>query len=164
MNNRGQYTDFANIIRTSVLTLVTLLFLTSCASIAGKSYIEPASLNNENSAYIAIYRTKVAYHSLNPEKPFFYLDGLFLGKIGTGQYIIIRVNSGEHVLTSRESFMFFPASESGRVAGNFEAGKKYYLRYSKDLTSMFPVSSSSFYMSDRTSLMPASEEWFNKKK
>lgn len=52
-----------------ILTLPLLMF--GCASTSKNNYAEHDGLNNQNPAKIIIYRTDVAYHSMNPEKPFF---------------------------------------------------------------------------------------------
>jgi len=142
--------------------IIVLLSLFGCAATGGK-YIEPKNLDNTNFSHITIYRTDVAYHSLNPENPFFYLDGKLVGKLGTGNSVTIKVAPGEHTLSSKESILFMPGSESGKLKGKFEAGKKYYFRYSKEFANVIPIGTG-FIMSDSTTLQPATKENFQEKK
>ena len=142
--------------------LFVFMFVSGCAT-TSKDYIESKELNVGNSASVNIYRTDVAYHSLNPEKPFFYVDDMYIGKLGTGGIISIKLTPGEHILTSRESILFMPGGESGRVKGMFSAGEEYYFRYSKEFSSVVPTGTG-FYMSDSTTLQPANEAGYNEKK
>jgi hypothetical protein len=139
------------------LLLFVLVILTGCTST--NTYKAEPSLNESNSATIYFYRTDVAYNSLNPEKPFFYLDNKLVAKLRTGSSIKIFVTPGEHALTSKESFMFLPNSESGRVLGLFEAGRIYYVRYSKEF-SHFSSFGVGFVMSDTSSLKLATKQQF----
>ena len=138
------------------------LFLYGCAS-TGDKYIQPKHLNDTNSAQIIIYRTDVAYHSLNPEKPFFYLDDKFIGKLGTGDYISFNVAPGEHSLSTKNSILFMPGSENGRVKGQFKSGETYYFRYSKEYVNVVPTGTG-FIMSDSTTLQPASKTGFDQRR
>ena len=70
--------------RISILTF-TLILLSGCSS--APKYIVSSEWDQTNSSEVIIYRTNVAFHSLNPEKPFFYIDGKEVGKLGTGQSI-----------------------------------------------------------------------------
>jgi len=144
------------------LVLFAFMFIAGCAT-TSKDYVEPKELNDGNSAIVNIYRTDVAYHSLNPEKPFFYVDDMYIGKLGTGGSISIKLTPGEHALSSRESILFLPAGESGSVKGTFSAGQKYYFRYSKEFTNVVPTGTG-FYMSDSTTLQPANEAGYKEKK
>lgn len=138
--------------------LGVLLVLGGCA--ATTPYIAPLALNEANASIIYVYRTDVAYHSMNPEKPFFFLDGKLVGQLGTGQFVRFIVAPGNHTLSSRESFVFSPGHESGNLKGKFESGKTYYFRYSKDFTSMYHTGVA-FVMSDSSSLRPATKKMFD---
>ena len=144
------------------LIVIVLLNLYGCVSTADK-YIESANLDNNNSSQVTIYRTNVAYHSLNPEAPFFYIDDKFVGKIHTGGSVNFKILSGEHTLSSKESVLFMPGRESGKLKGVFETGKHYYFRYSKELANVVPTGSG-FIMSDSTTLQPATEEGYKERK
>ena len=139
------------------LLLLILIVLTGCAST--DAYKSPASLNENNSATVYLYRTDVTYHSLNPERPFFYLDGKLVAKLGTGNSVKFYLKPGEHVLTSKESIMFLPGSESGRISGLFESGKTYYFRYSKEFSNISSIGVG-FVMSDTSSLKLATKQQF----
>lgn len=145
-----------------LLIFALTLLLLSCASTSNK-YIEPNNLNDENSALVTIYRTDVSYHSLNPEKPFFYLDNNLVGKLGTGDYVSFKVSPGEHSLTSKESILFVPSKESGNVKGLFKAKEIYYFRYSKEHKNTISTGTG-FFMTDSTTLQPVTESDFNERK
>jgi len=149
-------------VRKLFVLIVFVQLLAGCAT-TSNNYVDPKELTNENAASVTIYRTNVSYHSLNPEKPFFYVDDLYVGKLGTGDSIKFKVLPGEHSLSSKESMMFIPAGESGRVKGLFKAGEEYYFRYSKEFESAIPVGTG-FYMSNSTTLQPATKEGFNERK
>lgn len=81
---------------------------------------------------VFIYRTDVSYHSFNPEKPFFYINGKQIGKLGTGQSISTMVPAGRHVISIKEPFLFMPSYESATLEFVAEPNKEYYIRYSED--------------------------------
>lgn len=141
-----------------LISAFIVLLLSGCASTA--PYIAPSSLNESNASVVYVYRTDIAYHSMNPEKPFFFLDDKLLGKLGTGQFVRFMVSAGNHTLSSRESFAFAPSRKSGSLLGTFKAGKTYYFRYSKDFTDMY-YTGTAFVMSDSSTLKPASKKMFD---
>ncbi|GGK68113.1 DUF2846 domain-containing protein [Amphritea balenae] len=143
-----------------LISTLIILVLTGCASTS--PYVPSSTLNESNASIVYIYRTDVAYHSMNPEKPFFYVDGKLVGKLGTGQFVRFIVGPGSHALTSRESVVFAPGRESGNLQGEFESGKTYYFRYSKNLTSMYHTGAG-FIMSDSSSLRPATKKMFDER-
>jgi hypothetical protein len=140
-----------------LLVLIITLLFTGCAST--EKYVADNGLSETNSSTVYIYRTDLAYRSLDPEKPFFFLDGKLVGKLGTGEFVRFLVSSGNHSVSSKESFLFTPSSESGNVKGEFESGKTYYFRYSKDFARMSGTGAG-FVMSDTSSLKPATNQNF----
>jgi len=116
--------------------LLFSVLLTGCTS--GPKYTSPSS-DEGNLATVHFYRTDVSFHSLNPEKPFFYIDGKQVATLGTGQSVSTKVTSGTHLITVREPVAFMPAWESGRIEHVFEAGEQYYIRYSKNFDGAIPV-------------------------
>jgi len=139
------------------LALLLLIILSGCSSTS--DYRAAPSWNENNSATVYLYRTDVQYHSLNPERPFFYVDDKLVAKLGTGDFVKFQVSPGEHFLSSKESIVFMPGNESGRISGMFESGKTYYFRYSKDFSS---VSSTGvgFVVTDESSLTFATKQQF----
>ncbi len=121
------------------LLIFGIALAAGCAT--GPKYEVSQEWDQATLASVTIYRTKTFYHSANPERPFFYIDGLLVGKLGTGQDITTKVVAGKHIITVRESLLFMPAYENGRVEGEFEAGKSYYLRYSKEFSGIDSVGS-----------------------
>jgi hypothetical protein len=119
-------------------------------------------MNESNSSVVYVYRTDVAYNSMNPEKPFFFLDDKLVGKLGTGEFIRFYVAPGLHEVSSKESFLFSPGLESGKIKGEFKAGDTYYFRYSKDFSNIYGTGVG-FVMSDTSSLRPATKIRFNEK-
>lgn len=120
--------------------------LVACAS----TYQSPA-IAPEETATITLYRTRVAFHSLNLERPFFYIDGQKVGQLGTGDSLSVPVAPGEHVVTVKESMLFMPTFEVGRIELNAGAGETYYIRYSMEFSGLssngmqtVPVGSSKF--------------------
>ncbi|WP_169336965.1 DUF2846 domain-containing protein [Amphritea japonica] len=143
-----------------LISTLIILLLSGCASTS--PYVPSSTLNESNASVVYIYRTDVAYHSMNPEKPFFFVDGKLVDKLGTGQFVRFIVEPGSHTLTSRESVVFAPGRESGNLQGEFESGKTYYFRYSKNLTSMYHTGVA-FVMSDSSSLRPVTKTMFDER-
>jgi len=86
------------------LASIGLLCLAGCAPKV--AYVPDSTLTPENSGIITIYRTRTAYHSLNPEKPFAYVDEKQIGKLGVGAVIIVKVSPGSHRFSRREPIFF----------------------------------------------------------
>lgn len=143
-----------------LLISILSIFCIGCSSTT--QYIADTTLNENNASTVYIYRTDVSFHSLNPEKPFFFLDDKLVGKLGTGQSVRFFVAPGEHTITSKESFLFTPGSQSGDIIGEFKSGETYYFRYSKDFSSIYPTGTG-FVMSGESSLRPATKKSFDDK-
>lgn len=126
-------------------------------------YTPPAELQDHHASKIVLYRTSVAFHSMNPEKPFFYIDGQQFAKLGTGELVTIRVVPSNHTLTVRESIAFMPGRQSEKLEYVFEAGQTYYVRYSKEF-SHATVIGGNVLMSGTNSFGIVSEELFKNKK
>jgi hypothetical protein len=109
--------------------LFVLAVLTACQT---PNAPQDPSLNAANAASIYIYRTQQSFHSLNPEKPYFYIDGQHVANLGTGETTLRLVPPGPHRISGRGTFMFAPAGELGGIDIVTEAGKAYYIRYSLD--------------------------------
>lgn len=120
-----------------LLFLVSVLVLSGCSST--KKYVVPTSSTTGELSTVHIYRTDVALHSLNPEKPFFFIDGKEVAKLGTGQAKSTKVTPGPHIITVREPLLFTPSYENGRIEHTFEAGQEYFVRYSKEFGSVIPI-------------------------
>jgi hypothetical protein len=140
-----------------VLLSLTIAVVTGCASTTPKYEISQ-DWDQAKLASVTIYRTNVFFHSGNPEKPFFYIDGMEVGKLGTGMAVTTKVTPGKHVISVHESLLFTPTYENGRIEYEFEAGKTYYVRYSKDFSGVavtgsaaFPTGRTSFSFSDENS-------------
>ena len=93
-------------------------------------------------ATVSIYRTKTFFHSANPERPYFYIDDRKVGTLGTGMALTTKVESGKHFISVREPILFMPAFESERLEHDFETGKEYFIRYSKDFSGIALIGSS----------------------
>lgn len=158
---RAQYSIKGIIMRLlkSLLGISTLL-LAGCA--ASPTYVAPSAQDPRELATLSFYRTDVHLHRYNPEKPFFYIDGQLVTKLGTGEARSTRVTPGLHVIHVMEPFAFSPAHESGRIEHNFEAGKEYFIRYSKDFENMISVGSQ-VAISSKTTLQFANEEMYLKR-
>lgn len=148
--------------KTGFLLFFSGIFVAGCAA-TSNNYIEQKELNGDNSAKITIYRASNDYGSLTPEKPFFYVDEMYLGKLGSGQSITFRLSSGEHSLSAKESIAFLPTLESGRVKGPFKTGENYYFLYTKVFRGDLPVGTG-FDMPDSTTLLPATEAAYKARK
>lgn len=129
--------------------LILLASLTACQS-APQVQADP-SLDSTNSAQLVVYRTSQSFHSMNPEKPFVYLDDQHIGNLGTGDVITRQVKSGPHHLTMRHPVMFMPAWQIGALDLDLLPGKTYYVRYSYDMAGMVgttPTGASSLSLVD----------------
>src|SRR5687767_11922846 len=94
-----RYVTGGIIMRCKLFTILAIAFATGCASTV--KYEVSQEWDQSKLASVTIYRTKTAFHSANPEKPFFYIDGLEVGKLGTGMAITTKVTAGKHVITVR---------------------------------------------------------------
>lgn len=129
----------------NVLIATVFLLLSACA--AAPRYVEPSGAA-KNLAHVYIYRTNVVFHSLNPERPFFYIDDKEVAKLGTGAYVVTRVTPGKHTVSVKESIMFLPGTESGKLEMDFVANEKYYIRYSKELSGVTMVGNAAYTTGD----------------
>lgn len=109
------------------LSIVFFILLTGCAS--ADKFVLDSQIDSDDLVTLYVYRTDVAFHSLNPEKPYIYIGDKVIAKLGTGQFKEILIPSGDHRLSVRQPIMFMPGEESDSFEFNFEPGKTYYLRY-----------------------------------
>ena len=107
-----------------------ILIGSGCAT-TDEYYLNPDLIEDEL-ATLYLYRTKTFFHSLNPEKPFIYLDDKMVAKLGTGMAKVIRIRAGQHKMSVRQPILFMPSFESDSFEYYFEAGKDYYIRYSME--------------------------------
>lgn len=140
-----------------VLIVVVVIALSGCA--VSPSYEAPTSLSEANSATLYIYRTSVAFHSLNPERPYFYIDGKKVALLGTGDFVTTIIEPGDHVLSVKQPILFMPAFESDTLNFTAEAGKTYYIRYSNDFAGV-EVTGNSAVVYGNSSLGMANEKMF----
>jgi len=143
------------------ILIVFTIMLVGCSG-APKYEVLP-EWNKAELATIFLYRTNVSFHSLNPEKPFFYLDGKFLSTLGTGKSVVTQVLPGKHKITVKEPFMFMPAFENGEIEFEAKSNEKYYIRYSKDFTGI-GVIGTTVATGSTTTLQFANEEYYSQKK
>ena len=106
---------------------------------------------------VYIYRPYTSFHSLNPEKPFFYIDDKYIGKLGVGRELVINVLPGDHTFTVKGSLMFMPGFEHGKIQLKIEEGKEYYLRYA--LTPVFMGTT----VTGKTRFQAVNQEYFQSK-
>lgn len=118
----------------AVCAFTILIILNACQTASAP---QDPSLALDNAALIYIYRTQRSFHSLNPEKPYFYIDGEHVANLGTGQTAQRLVPPGQHRISVRGTFMFAPAGEIGGIDIVTEVGKTYYIRYSHDFGGAF---------------------------
>jgi len=126
----------------------------SCATT--EQYQVPEGFDPSKLTTLNFYRTNVAFHSLNPEKPFIYLNDKVVAKLGTGQNKVVKVPAGNYRLSVRQPIMFMPGHESDSFEYDFEAGKEYYIRYSMEFgglrpagKTIVPIGSSNFSLTNK---------------
>ncbi|WP_428622316.1 DUF2846 domain-containing protein [Sedimenticola sp.] len=136
---------------------VILFGIAGCA--ATTKYVVSPDWDKSKLATVYIYRTDVSFHRFNPEKPYFYIDNMEVGKLGTGEAIAIEVLPGPHVVTAKEPILFIPTYESGRLEFDAKQNEKYYVRYSKEFGGVNSTGNSP-KVSDKTSIQLANEEDF----
>ena len=112
--------------------IILLAISTGCAS--APDYKAPTGISEDKLAKLTVYRSRgfLGYHKFNPEKPFFYIDDQYIGKLGTTEFVEILVTPGKHVISVKDSFLFMPLFESEKIEIECNANEKYYIRYSKD--------------------------------
>lgn len=144
-----------------IFLFMLLLLLTGCGG--GSSYTIKPEWDKSKLATIYVYRTKVAFHSANPENPFFYIDDQQFAKLGTGGAASIKVLPGKHIITVKEPFMFTPSYENARIEVQAEEAKEYFIRYSKE-PSLIIISGSSANVAGESTIHIVNEEYYNQRK
>lgn len=138
-----------------------IVIISGCATT--EKYVVDPNYSDQDLSTLIIYRTKTAFHSLNPELPFIYIDEAVAAKLSVGAYKTVKVPPGKHRLSVRQSILFMPGSESDSFEHVFEPGQTYYLRYSMDFGGAVPIGNSvSVYGSSRFGL--TSKENFEQRK
>ena len=108
-----------------------VLALSGCASPQGP--VSPdANLKPESTAYLVVYRPRTQFHRANPELPFVYVNDQQVGKLRVDGAIDVKVPAGQHIVAIKEPIAFMPAYESHRLTITAEAGKTYFVRYSRE--------------------------------
>ena len=116
-----------------VLLLIIATMLQGCAS---KQHLLIENVAESDRATLSIYRTASSYHKFNPEKPYVYVDQVFVGKLGTGEALQVQVKSGSHKVVVKDTFAFMPASVVASFVFEVNALNHYYIRYSKEMDQM----------------------------
>ncbi len=145
------------------LLFFSVILLSSCSK--NNTYQIPSSIKNTELATVYIYRTNSSFHMFNPEKPFFYIDEKYIGKLGTGQELVIKVIPGEHIFTVKDSILFMPGLEDGKVKINIEKNKTYYLRYSLTPANIISSNNSQdITITGNSNFQKVNEEYFSYRK
>jgi|GEM_PF-4598578 len=134
-----------------IMAVFISLVISSCVTGAPAPVAEPG-LSHADSALLQIYRPSQFFHAANPESPFVYVGDQLVGNLRVGAMLQYRVRPGSHVVVLRQSLLFMPAYEIGRVEITSEAGKTYYVRYSYDMTGIvgtYPQGRSSLHQVDQ---------------
>ncbi len=103
------------------ICLFIAVFIGGCAS--SPTYEVLNEWDKSKLAKVYIYRTDVSFHSLNPEKPFFYFDGKSVGKLGTGQFLTFEALEGTHDVTVKEPILFMPTYEKLKYSVVLDSAK-----------------------------------------
>ena len=111
-------------------SLLFFIFIAGCATT--ERYALPQDADASSLASIYLYRTNTLFHSLNPEKPYIYLDDKVIATLGTGETEFLKVPAGKYRLSVRQPLLFMPSNESDSFEAEFEAGESYYIRYALD--------------------------------
>ena len=143
-----------------IITIIASLIM-GCAS--GPGYVVSQEWAPEELAEVSIYRTDTFFHSGNPERPFFYINDKLVAKLGTGMAVSTKVKAGKHIITVRQPILFMPAYESDRLEYEFEKGKKYYIRYSKNFSDVTNLGGT-FVATGTSSFVLADKKSFEKRK
>lgn len=123
------------------LLFAIIFCLTGCAT--RNVFLQDLSLAEYNSGLVKIYRTRTFYRSLDPEKPFVYIDEKELGTLGVGDFIHVRLAPGSYKISIKAPFLFQPSYEKKSILLTVKSGEKYYIRYSENASSIVPLSGSS---------------------
>lgn len=84
-----------------------------------------------------IYRNQTYFHSLNPEKPFVYVNEERVSTIGVGETFCLNLKPGKYVVSIREPIFFMPGMTSGALVVEPSAGNTQYVRYSKEMDGIY---------------------------
>ena len=101
----------------------------SCQMLPTNTKLESHNPQQETFSKVTIYRSDTAKDSLNPEKPFVYLDGKKVAKLGTGQAVSLELDQGKHEIIIKGSILFLPAMELNKLVLDVKAGNNYYVRF-----------------------------------
>ena len=111
-------------------SLFIALLVTGCT--ATQKYMTPSGVEKDKLASVYIYRTRLQYQSLNPEKQFVFVDELAACKLGTGDFIHVYVTAGKHKIVVRNSFAFLPTDVGAGIEVSVEEQTSYFVRYTME--------------------------------
>jgi len=144
-----------------LLLAIILILISGCASTP--KYSISNDWDKTKLSRLFIYRTDVVYHSLDPEEPFFYIDGKEVGTLGTGQSISTVVIPGNHTIVVKGPILFMPGFETGNLQFTAEPNKEYYIRYSEDFTGVL-ITSSTPVATGTSTLQMANKKYYLERK
>ena len=113
------------------LLAALLILFAGCA--ATERYAVPKNIAADQLATVHFYRSSRSYQKLNPEKPYIYLNGKVIARLGVGQAKSVKIPAGRYSLTVREPVLFMPGPQTAAAIIEVAAGEVYYLRYDKSL-------------------------------
>lgn len=146
------------------ILFLLILFISGCTSTP--TYKISPKWDENKTAKIHIYRADIAFHSLNPEKPFFYIDDMYIGKLGTGHAISIDVLAGKHTITVKAPFLFMPSYEKVRIEIEAVESNEYFVRYAETFSGKYLTcpGSSAIIPTNQTSILLVNKECYLQKK
>lgn len=106
------------------------------------------------------YRSKTSFHSLNPEKPYLYVNEEKIGRLSIGESVCLHLPSGKYSISIKEPLLFMPTFTSGRIEVEIPASSLVYLRYSKEFAGVITTGSNTV-VTGNSKLQVATEEQWN---
>lgn len=151
-----------------VVALLAAAALAGCAS-APRQAVQVGgarvlSTSEPASCSLVVYRTQNAFHSMNLEKPFLFVDEQNMGTLDTGASLCLALAPGTHRIAINEPVLFMPGWASGHAEVTTPTpGGPVYLRYAKEYGGVAGTGAGNTVKATGKLRAASAEEWMTRK-
>ncbi len=153
----------------SATAVLAASLLAGCASAPPQATVQPGSARlvgtrQPDTCSLIVYRTQSAFHSMNVEKPFLFVDDQNLGIIDTGASLCLALTPGTHRIAINEPVLFMPGWASGHAEVTTPTvGGPTYLRYAKEYGGVASTGAGATVKATGKLRAATTEEWMARK-
>ena len=116
------------------------------------------------SCSLIVYRTQSAFHSMNLEKPFLFVDEHNMGTLDPGASLCLALAPGTHRIAINEPVPFMPGWASGQAEVTTPTpGGPVYLRYAKEYGGVAGTGAGATVQATGKLRAASAEEWMARK-